>query len=159
MTKYLCRQNISQNGKYLDLTFATWMAYNVPTTILNVLVAWTYLIVLNYGLPDKLAFWRSRKNPEALKAVKIQEENVAKILKMEYKKLGNISFQEGSVALLFFTVIMLWVFRDPRIIKGWGPLFTAEEVDDSTPAMLIVLLLFIIPRDHSFLFGSKYCCS
>ena len=88
-------------------------------------------------------------------AEKTKEGNVTNMLQAEHKKLGSMSFHEGTVALLFFAVIMLWIFRDPRIIKGWGPLFTAVEVDDATAAMLIVLLLFIIPRDPSFLFGSE----
>ena len=150
------RLNIGQGGKYLDLTFATWMAYNVPTMLLNVLAAWVYLIVLYFGIPDFLAVWRPKKSAEVLETEKTRQRNVSKMLRGRYDALGPMNFHETAVAILFFIVVMLWMFRDPRFIDGWGTLFPQVEVEDSSAAMLIVFILFIIPKDPSFLFGSKF---
>ncbi|CAG7732984.1 unnamed protein product [Allacma fusca] len=147
--------DITQGGKSLDLTFATWMAYNVPTMILNVLVAWGYLIFLYFGVPDWLAFWKKNKSKEQKVLEKNREKSVRRMLQNEYENLGTMSFHEIAVGILFFTVVMLWLFREPRFMPGWGDLVDAVEVEDSTAAMMVVFLLFIIPKDPGFLFGRK----
>ena len=139
----------------MDLTFATWMAYNIPTMLLNVLAAWLYLVVLYFGLPDAIAFWRKKKSAEVKEAEKIRQTNVTKMLRAKHEALGPMNFHETAVAILFFLVVMLWMFRDPRFIDGWGHFFPKVEVEDSSAAMLIVFILFIIPKDPSFLFGRK----
>jgi len=48
---------------------------------------------------------------------------------------------------------MLWMFRDPRFIKGWSEFIVNVKVGDSTAAMLAVFLLFVIPKSLSCFSG------
>jgi sodium-dependent dicarboxylate transporter 2/3/5 len=144
--------NISQDGKYTNLTFATWMAVNVPGMILNVLVAWIYLIIVFVGLPDWARFGKkSDRKPR-----EDTSETVNKILTQKYAQLGPISFHELAVGILFVFVVMLWLFRDPRFVTGWMEHIPHVEVGDSTAAFLVVLILFILPRNLNFFRGSKF---
>jgi sodium-dependent dicarboxylate transporter 2/3/5 len=67
-----------------------------------------------------------------------------------------MSFHEIGVALVFLTTVLLWLFRDPRFIPGWADQIMGAKNGDATAAMIGVLLMFIIPRDLSFITGSKF---
>jgi solute carrier family 13 (sodium-dependent dicarboxylate transporter), member 2/3/5 len=68
-----------------------------------------------------------------------------------YAKLGKMSYEEKIVSFIFCTTAILWFTRsdiDFGIIKtkGWNNLFTYKEyISDSTVAIFMALLLFIIP--------------
>lgn len=78
-----------------------------------------------------------------------QSREVGMFLKMEYQKLGRITFHEVAVLAVFILVLVLWVFRD--ILESWGNVNYKCSTGDSTGAMLGVLLLFLLPRNLSFL--------
>jgi hypothetical protein len=48
-----------------------------------------------------------------------------------------------------------YFFRDPRFMPGWDEKIEGAEIGDATAAVLGVLLMFIIPKDLSFILGSK----
>lgn len=71
---------------------------------------------------------------------------------------------------MFVILVLLWLFRDPRFIPGWGSLFKSENnirlimhiyyqliifvivvvisfVTDSTSVLAVVFLLFLIPSE------------
>ena len=48
---------------------------------------------------------------------------VKESLTREYNSLGSLSFHESAITFLFFSLIMLWFFRDPGFIPGWTSLF------------------------------------
>ncbi|XP_021954055.1 solute carrier family 13 member 5 isoform X3 [Folsomia candida] len=138
--------NIGQDGKYTDLTFATWMAFNVPPMIVNIIIAWMYLVVIYFGLPG------SKKS----KSLSLgNRKSVERLLKEKYRALGPMTFHEIAVLILFIFVVLLWLFRQPKFIEGWADLLPGAEIGDSTAAMLVVFLLFVIPKDYNFLRQGK----
>ncbi len=76
------------------------------------------------------------------------------MIREERAKLGNISFEEKAVLIIFISTAMLWIFRvDLNIgsvtIPGWSALVPyAKYVDDGTVAVGMAFLLFIIPAKN-----------
>jgi sodium-dependent dicarboxylate transporter 2/3/5 len=118
------------------------MAYNVPPMLVNVLIAWLYLIFLFVLLPR----WRGGGGL-GLNASKSTQTAVSSLLRSKYNALGPMTFHEIGVSLLFLFVVGLWLFREPKFMSGWADLLPAVEIGDSTAAMLVVFLLFVVPRD------------
>ncbi|GIX69284.1 hypothetical protein CEXT_205661 [Caerostris extrusa] len=58
----------------------------------------------------------------------------------------RIWFKEIAVTVLFVLLVLLWVFRSPQFITGWGNHFPIK-ISDATPAIGVPLLLFLIPSD------------
>lgn len=149
--------DIGQNGTYTDLTFATWMVYNVPPMLVNVIIAWVYLIIIFFGF----SFTKGGNASRRLVSKKSQR-NVEKMLNEKYRALGSMTFHEFAVATLFVFAVSLWLFREPKFIPGWSSMITGNSnfrIGDSTAAMLVVMLLFIIPKKPtSILKSMKYSC-
>jgi solute carrier family 13 (sodium-dependent dicarboxylate transporter), member 2/3/5 len=68
-----------------------------------------------------------------------------------YAQLGKMSFEEKAVAVIFCLTAILWFTRadiDFGVLKmkGWSNLFVNKEfLNDSTVAVFMALLLFVIP--------------
>ena len=45
----------------MDISFATWMAYNIPPMCMDLGLVFFYLVVIYLGVPDWLYFWRKTK--------------------------------------------------------------------------------------------------
>ncbi|XP_076366067.1 Na(+)/citrate cotransporter-like isoform X2 [Tachypleus tridentatus] len=120
---------------YSRLTFASWMLFNIPGTILCVILAWAWLQIL---------FMRQCGKDE-----KSSSDSVKKLIEGNYRDLGSITFHEAAVLVLFIVLIILWFCRDPGFMPGWGVALSGEEnkayLKDAIPAIAIVLLLFVIP--------------
>jgi len=117
-----------------DISFAQWMFFALPLSILLLLVTYVYLYIL---------FFKTSKK-------KLQIEN--DIIKKEYRMLGPISYEEKWVLSLFISLALLWLFRKPIeigkhfIIPGWSELFSKPQwITDGNIAILIGILLFLIP--------------
>jgi sodium-dependent dicarboxylate transporter 2/3/5 len=74
----------------------------------------------------------------------------------KYEELGKMTVHEIQVMILFILLILLWFFKTPIFMPGWGDLFSATNsegdrvvIAQATPAILIVLLLFILPRSYN----------
>uniref|UniRef100_A0ABD2WG51 Protein I'm not dead yet n=1 Tax=Trichogramma kaykai TaxID=54128 RepID=A0ABD2WG51_9HYME len=127
------------------LNFAAWMVYAVPAMLVIGVLTWLWLQVLFMGL--------FRKNSKDAKAVNIGEEGeriAARVIDSKYKELGPVSWHEGSIAFLFILIVLLWFFRKPDFILGWPIFITNQEVKDSTAAIGLIILLFIIPSRLDF---------
>uniref|UniRef100_A0A8C9F2G4 Solute carrier family 13 member 1 n=1 Tax=Pavo cristatus TaxID=9049 RepID=A0A8C9F2G4_PAVCR len=76
-----------------------------------------------------------------------REEASAKVIQDEYKKLGPMSYPEIVTFVLFILMTLLWFTRDPGFFPGWSSLFPKYKgyATDSTTALVIGLLFFIIP--------------
>ncbi|MEM5822727.1 MAG: DASS family sodium-coupled anion symporter [Ignisphaera sp.] len=101
----------------IDISFATWMAWGIPLSIILVFVAWILLIL----------FYK----PE----VKVIE-NSRRIVTEELEKLGGLTGYRRKTLLLFFSAIVLWLL-DPvmsRYVSGWTYIVS-----------LVIIILFIIP--------------
>lgn len=66
---------------------------------------------------------------------RVRERKVGHLLLTEYRKLGQMTFHEIGVAFVFFTTVMLWLFRDPRFMPGWDEQIVGIENGDATAAM------------------------
>ena len=87
--------------------------------------------------------------------VSIEENNkVKQIISMKKQSLGKMTMHEKLVLLLFIILICLWFFQKPIFIPGWSDVFTKMSgrtppskisVASATPAMLIVIVVFLLP--------------
>ncbi|XP_022692825.1 solute carrier family 13 member 5-like isoform X2 [Varroa jacobsoni] len=117
--------------------YASWMIFAAPGVVCTVLLVW--------GVFQLLYFWN---RPSGLNA---HGHAAKKTINKKYEELGSITFHEGAVLTLFVCMILLWMFRDPHFMHGWAHAFQYQNLrpKDSTCAMFIVLLLFVIPSKPS----------
>ena len=131
--------------------------------LVNTLVAWIYLIIFYLGVPPQLAFWRPKRSPEEKEASQRKTRDIETVLRKRYDDLGPMIFHEIAVGVLFCFIVLLWLTREPGVVPGWSHFFAypgkngkpdIKYVKDATSALLVVVLLFIVPRDPRFLIGS-----
>ncbi|XP_069444391.1 solute carrier family 13 member 1 isoform X2 [Ovis canadensis] len=81
------------------------------------------------------------------KPLTAKQKACAAFIKQEYQKLGPIRYQEIVTLVLFIVMALLWFSRDPGFVSGWSALFSEYPgfATDSTVALLIGLLFFLIP--------------
>lgn len=84
-----------------------------------------------------------------------QSEVIMNLLKKKYGLLGPVRFVEKTLIVVFISIVLLWLFRDPKVIKGWGNLFPEGFVTDGTVAIFIAVLLFILPAENPFTYSGK----
>ncbi|KAH9491483.1 hypothetical protein Btru_032066 [Bulinus truncatus] len=127
----LYKQYDAQN----PVDFASWLGIGIPLALILILFLWLWMQLYSEGL-QCLKFWKKDTT---------SYEKVRHALLKEYKKLGQMSFAEISVTFLFVLLAVLWITRKPGFIPGWAVLFQPDYVKDSTPAIFICVLLFILP--------------
>ncbi len=116
--------------------FLDWMAVATPVSAL--LVGAAYLIL-------------RRDVPQSAGDAAAGRE----VLRAEWRALGRASRDERTVAAVFGTMVLLWITRKidlgvdiDGVVQsvGWAPLLgLGKNVDDSTVAVLGVVLLFLLP--------------
>ncbi|XP_043289012.1 protein I'm not dead yet-like [Venturia canescens] len=124
------------------ISFAQWMIWATPQMFVNVFLTWLHLLSFYMGL--------FRPRSEDAKAAKIgrQGEIIAnRIILEKYRNLGPMSFQEIWISILFVTCILLWFFKAPGFVTGWAEIISDVEIRDSTPVVLIVVVMFVIPKE------------
>ena len=115
-----------------QIGFGTWMLLGIPIAIIMLLFAAFLLTKVFYKYDKDLKINRN-------------------FIRDEYVQLGKISFEELTIALIFFSTAMLWIFRLDMnlgfiVIPGWERLFEfSKYLNDGTVAIGMALLLFIIP--------------
>ncbi|CAM4478162.1 solute carrier family 13 member 1 isoform X1 [Caretta caretta] len=122
------------------INFGSWFVLCIPITIIMMLLSWVWLQWLFLGFNFKEMF-RCGKEKTA------REQASAQVIKEEYTKLGPISYPEITTLVLFILMALLWFTREPGFIPGWFSLFPRYPgfATDSTAALIIGLLFFIIP--------------
>ncbi|NWX84790.1 S13A1 protein, partial [Nothoprocta pentlandii] len=131
------------NTRYPDcqcINFGSWFVLSIPITVIILLLSWIWLQWLFFGFDFKSMF-KCGKEKSA------REKASARVIQEEYNKLGPISYPEIVTLVLFILMTLLWFTRDPGFIPGWSSLFPKYKgfATDSTTALVIGLLFFIIP--------------
>ncbi|ODM90138.1 Solute carrier family 13 member 5, partial [Orchesella cincta] len=132
----------------VGMTFFTWLAFNFPPMLVNIVVAWLYLSIKYCGF---FKFSRTPSDEEENTLRRWKEQQVRNYMREEYKKLGKMTFHEIGVGIVFLLVVILWILRDPQIFVGWGEALSDTQTGDSTAALMGACLLFIIPKSWDFL--------
>ncbi|CAL8106763.1 unnamed protein product [Orchesella dallaii] len=139
------KYKLDVNPYLVGPTFFTWIGFNLPHVLVNVLLTWVFLL-LRYFSVKQFKRWSGGK----------ERQKVRQYIHEEYEKLGPISSHEIGVLIVFILVVVLWLLRDPQFFPGWDAIDKDVSNGDSTAAMVGVILLFIIPKDWSFLTYGKY---
>jgi len=114
------------------ISFLQWMLFALPVAIVFLFVAWFVMLAIFKVLGNEISFDRQ-------------------YFRDEYKKLGPTSYEEKVVLVVFVIMAILWMTRaDIKLgaftVPGWSGLFPdASFIDDSTVAMSMAFLLFLIP--------------
>ena len=129
------------------LSYASWMAFCVPLMLVNTFLAWLWIIVL-----QKIQTWgEAPRNSD-------QDAKIKKVILQKKQALGSMSMHEWQVLILFIILVILWFFKTPVFIPGWGDFFkkmtmrdtpTNVSVSSATPAVLVVAFVFILPREYN----------
>ncbi|XP_035707450.1 solute carrier family 13 member 5 isoform X1 [Folsomia candida] len=146
--------NISQDGKYTNITFLSWALLQIPPMIVNVFIAWVYLSCTYQGISSLKRWFRGHESEEKV-IYKWRSQQVNDYLVQEYEKLGTITYHEVAVGLIFLFVIFAWILREPELFSGWGDFYTGAKSGDSTGAMIGVVFLFLLPKSWEFLWGDS----
>lgn len=115
-----------------EISFAQWMLFATPVTLVMLALTWTLLAV-----------WKIRNGnfPPAS----------ASMIRFRYSALGPFAFEQKVVLAAFVSLALLWVTRADLDLggytfKGWANLFGSPEfINDGTVAVAIGVLLFMIP--------------
>lgn len=117
-----------------EILFGEWIILVFPLALILLLITWFLLA--------KVFF---KKDFDQSKNYKITIT----------EKLSKISFEEKVVITVFSLTALLWIFRKDIIlgqfvIPGWSGVLTfADYIDDSTIAVFMSILLFVIPSKSS----------
>ncbi|XP_024105089.2 solute carrier family 13 member 1 isoform X2 [Pongo abelii] len=131
------------NTRYPDcrcLNFGSWFTFSFPAALIILLLSWIWLQWFFLGFNFKETF-------KCGKTKIVEQKACAEVIKQEYQKLGPIRYQEIVTLVLFIIMALLWFSRDPGFVPGWSALFSEYPgfATDSTVALLIGLLFFLIP--------------
>ena len=128
------------------ISLTSWMLYSVPVMLLMGLLTWLWLQVMYMGM-----FRPRSKDARAIDIGAQGERVAAAVIEKKYKELGPITWHESSVSVLFVTAVLLWFFRSPGFTRGWPTYITDLHVKDSTAAVGVTILFFLLPSKLDFL--------
>ncbi|XP_067673565.1 Na(+)/citrate cotransporter-like [Haliotis asinina] len=147
--KGLSDELYNSRGLGAPINFATWMAYGLPLSVFLLFVCWGWLYIIFLRCRDVCSCMNKDNETRKLQAKKVRG-----LLEIEYKKLGSVTFGQGSVCVCFILLVIFWLTRDLGGVGGWGDLFEYNMTRDSTPAILLSFLLFVLPSKVPRVF----CC-
>ncbi|GLV36956.1 I'm not dead yet [Carabus blaptoides fortunei] len=133
-----------------QVEFVSWLLYNFPGMILMTILTWLCLQIQLMGM-----FRTKSPEYEIIRQGAANQEMALGVIKQKLIELGPMSWHEIGVGINFLLIVFLWFFRKPQFIPGWGDLYPEKMVTDSTPAILVTILLIAIPASCSCV----YFCS
>ena len=127
-----------------DITFATWMLFALPMSVVYMLIAWVLLTRVVFPLPASTPF------------------SGKEFINSEIKKLGPMSTEERRVTGVFVSFALLLMTRKERLFSpevdlfGWshfldkiltsaGSAPVGYMIDDGSVSIAVALTLFMIP--------------
>nr|XP_006004909.1 PREDICTED: solute carrier family 13 member 1 [Latimeria chalumnae] len=125
------------------INFGSWFVLCMPISLIILFLSWIWLQWLFVGFEFSEMFKCGKEKT-------IKEKASTQVVKDEYRKLGPLSYQEIVTLIIFVGMALLWFTRDPGFIPGWSSLFPQYKgyATDSTAALLLGLLFFIIPSNR-----------
>ncbi|CAD6195665.1 unnamed protein product [Caenorhabditis auriculariae] len=111
------------------IAYTNWMFFAYPLMLICLFICWITLVFF------------------FLKDAPAKDEHVTAMLKDRYARLPRMSYAEKSVLCCFALLLSLWIFRNPGMFEGFGVLFSKGFYSDSTSAMIVSFLLFILPAE------------
>lgn len=105
-----------------EITFSQWFMFGFPISMILLLICWIYLTRFAFKFEQK-AFPGGQKEIET-----------------QLRALGNISYEEKVILLVFVLAALAWICRS-FILSQWFP-----AIDDTIIAIVAALLLFHIPN-------------
>nr|KAI8753365.1 solute carrier family 13 member 5-like [Biomphalaria glabrata] len=137
-------------GLDCPVTFSTWLIYGMPLSLIVVLAMylWMVIVFLKCRGGCFLCCCGAKEKTQRLQRVKA-------MIKDEYRKLGGVTYAQGSIIVCFVLLIALWITRDMGGIGGWATWFKKGSVSDSTPSVVFGILLFVIPSSMPTVFAKK----
>ncbi|KAJ1363133.1 hypothetical protein KIN20_022915 [Parelaphostrongylus tenuis] len=124
----LVGQVVELFGSEAEVDYVTWFLFAFPLMCICMVAIWLVLVAMYL-----------RNAPK--------NERVTALMRQKYEDQAVISFAEKSVAVAFGVLLVLWIFRDPGLFKGYGALLPKNHYTDTTSAMIIALLLFALPSE------------
>ena len=119
--------------------FAQWSMVGLPIIVVFVPLTWLYLCRFGTAIP--------------LSAVRFSSSQ--SVIRDERAALGAMSVPEKRVTIVAASTGLLWILRAPIdlggfFLPGWSQLFPVpSSVHDSTVAMTMAILLFMLPSGKS----------
>ncbi|MGH7884171.1 MAG: SLC13 family permease [Thermodesulfobacteriota bacterium] len=114
------------------ISFGSWFMMGLPLSAVLLLASWLVLTKIVFPSKTEIKYNRS-------------------VVKNEYKNLGRMTFEEKVVFLVFIFTAFLWISRQELNIgalkiPGWSSFIPNPGfIDDSTVAVFMAFLLFLIP--------------
>lgn len=105
----------------VEITFSQWFMFGFPISVLLLVICWIYLTRFAFKFKQR-AFPGGRDE-----------------IRKQLKSLGNISYEEKTVFLVFLLTAFAWITRS-FLIKRFVP-----DIDDTIIAIFFALILFILP--------------
>ncbi|MEL7248799.1 MAG: DASS family sodium-coupled anion symporter [Bacteroidota bacterium] len=119
----------------IEITFAQWIQFGLPISLLLLIICWKYLTEVAYKF-KQLAFPGGREE-----------------INRQLTALGQISREEKTVLAVFASTAFLWIIRSPvqKLVEAsceskeiYEQLFIAK-FDDTIIAMMAGIVLFLLP--------------
>jgi solute carrier family 13 (sodium-dependent dicarboxylate transporter), member 2/3/5 len=123
------------------------MMLGLPLVIVFLPITWLFLI--------------HRGSPVPLSKLQTSGNRGAEYIAEQFQSLGRMTYGEKAVLTVFCATAAGWIFRRPidlGFYTTWGLTNWFPMIDDSTVAMTMGCLLFLIPTDfsnHKFLLDWK----
>ncbi|KAK6190655.1 hypothetical protein SNE40_002472 [Patella caerulea] len=142
----------AQYNEQSPISFTSWMSFGFALSFILMMTCWGWLQIIY--LRCRTACGCCSVDPQR----KSNGERVKRVIREQYEALGPVTYAQGSVMSLFLLLVIFWISRDLGGVGGWGDLFRDDYVKDSTPALLLVILLFFLPSKAPKIFcmADKY---
>lgn len=104
----------------VSISFAGWMLFGVPLSVVLLILVWFYLVKLAFPMPFKTI------------------PGGKEVIQQEKDKLGAMSYEEKAVLIIFVITAFAWISRT----------FILEKfitINDTHIALIAALILFIVP--------------